>query len=64
MSKQQVIEAIQRSNPSASGAFLEGFAQPSLESYLRRLTEVCGRRGRDSGWIREGETPAIVTRAH
>ena len=52
MSKQQVIEAIRKQNPSAKSEFLAKFSQRSLETYLHRLTHICGRRGRDSIWVR------------
>jgi hypothetical protein len=63
MSKQQMIEAIREHNRSAPDAFLVSFNERALESYLRRLTTIQGRRGRASVWVREAETPAIVTRA-
>ncbi len=63
MSKQQMIEAIRQHNRSAPDTFLVAFEERALESYLRRLTTVQGRRGRGSVWVREAETPAIVTRA-
>lgn len=63
MSKQQMIEAIREHNRSAPDTFLGGFNEQALASYLRRLTTVLGCRGRGSVWVREAETPAIVTRA-
>lgn len=50
MSKQQVIEAIRKQNPSATLEFLAKFNQQSLETYLHRLTHICGCRGRNSIW--------------
>ena len=64
MSKQQVIEAIQKENRSASTEFLNTFDDPSLWAYLQRLTQVQGHRGRNSVWVRQGDTTAIVTRLH
>lgn len=61
MSKQQMIEQIRRHNRSAAGEFLVHFNEQALESYLRRLSLV-SRRGRDSAWVREGHSRAIVTR--
>ena len=52
MSKQQVIEAIRKQNPSAKSEFLANFSQQSLETYLHRLTHISGCRGRDSIWVR------------
>lgn len=63
MSKQQMIEAIRQHNRSAPDTFLGTFNEKALESYLRRLTTVQGRRGRGSVWVREADTRAIVTRA-
>ena len=63
MSKQQMIEAIREHNRSAPDTFLVHFNEKALQSYLRRLTTVRGCRGRASVWVREGDTPAIVTRA-
>jgi hypothetical protein len=63
MSKQQMIEAIRQHNRSAGSDFLLGFNERALDSYLRRLTTVQGVRGRQSVWVREGDTPAVVTRA-
>ena len=61
MSKHQMIEAIQRHNPSATEEFLVAFDEHSLGSYLRRLTELKDRRGRASVWVREvGGSPAIT----
>ena len=62
MSKQQMIEAIRQHNRSANTEFLVSFDEQTLASYLRRLTTIQGRRGRMSVWVREGDTPAIVTR--
>ena len=63
MSKQQMIEQIQRRNRSASDEFLGGFDEPTLKAYLNRLTNVLGHRGKTSVWVRQGSSPAIVTRA-
>lgn len=62
MSKQQMIEQIQLKNRSASPEFLERFDELALQMYLRRLTTVVGHRGRGSIWVRENNTPAIVSR--
>ena len=53
MSRQQLIEAIRERNHTAAEAFLTTFADGELKTYLRRLTEIQGRRGRGSVWIRE-----------
>jgi hypothetical protein len=60
MSKDEIISAICVQNPSARPHFLAAFCEQSLESYLKRLTQINGRRGPGSSWVREGDTPAIV----
>lgn len=62
MGKQQVIEAIQQRNRTAKDEFLNLFDEHALQSYLRRLRYVHGRRGADSVWVREASTTAIVRR--
>lgn len=37
MNRKQIIDAIQRHNPTASARFLASFALRDLRSYLRRL---------------------------
>ncbi|MEL7087329.1 MAG: hypothetical protein AAGL98_02625 [Planctomycetota bacterium] len=64
MSKQQMIEQIQKTNRGAKSEFREMFDEPTLRQYLRRLTTVSGHRGRGSVWVREGNSPAIVTRSN
>lgn len=63
MNKQELIDAIHTKNPTAARVFLEMFDEPTLDRYLRRLNTVAGHRGPDSGWIREGVSPAITTAA-
>jgi len=62
-SKKQMIEQIRQRNHSASDEFLLDFDEPALEQYLDRLTSVVGRRGKDSIWVRETDSPAIISRA-
>lgn len=64
MSKQQLIEAIRTHNRSAQDDFLITFDQEVLETYLKRLVNVQGKRGRDSVWVRTGSSTAVVTRMH
>lgn len=45
MSKDDVIIAIQRFNPTAGREFLAGFDEGSLRHYLQRLTTSRQRRG-------------------
>ncbi|MEM6459938.1 MAG: hypothetical protein AAF710_11180 [Planctomycetota bacterium] len=58
-----MIEQIRRTNRGVSPDFLESFDESALSDYLRRLTTVLGRRGRDSVWVRRGDSPAVVARA-
>ncbi len=62
MSKNEMIEAIRQRNRSAEPEFLLSFDEQTLASYLRRLTHLADHRGRDSGWVRESSSRAIVTR--
>ena len=61
MSKYRLIEAICHHNRTANPAYLEQFQEGQLENYLRRLCCLNGIRGRQSRWVREGETTAVVT---
>ena len=63
MSKQQMIEMIRQRNRSASSEFLVKFDEEALRTYLRRLTTLHGHRGRASTWVRQGISPASITRA-
>ena len=53
MSKQQMIDAIYKQNPSASPEFLMNFNEGMLKAYLDRLTKLVDHRGRDSRWDRD-----------
>ena len=64
MSKQQLIEAIRTHNRSAQDEFLVTFDQQVLETYLRRLQTVQNTRGPKSVWVRQGDSPACITRVH
>jgi len=62
MSKFRMIDAIRRHNQTAQPQFLIGFEKGQLNSYLRRLRVLKDRRGRFSYWVREGDTPAVISR--
>ncbi len=62
MSKQQLIDFIQRHNPSADAEFLATFDEENLHRYLSHLHYGKRPRGSSAVWIRGGETPAVVTR--
>lgn len=61
MTKKQLIDRICEQNHSAEPEFLRWFNQQQLRSYLLRLARVSGCRGPGSVWIREGDTPAVVS---
>jgi hypothetical protein len=61
-SKAQLIASIMEINPSASQAWLARFDVSALRRYLDHLQHALEPRGRSSIWIRDGETPAVVTR--
>lgn len=63
MSKQQMIDAIRMVNRSASSEFLDRFEPTQLDRYLERLARIHNQRGSASRWVREPETPAIVSHA-
>jgi len=63
LNREQVVDQILTINPSAGRGFLEQFEADRLGDYLDRL--ICARspRGGESGFIRRGDTPAIVVGA-
>jgi len=63
MSKQQMIEAIQRTNRSADPNFLDHFQEDVLQTYLTRLSEIHNHRGPDSIWVRPEGPRAVATKA-
>ena len=62
-SKAQVIDRILQINPSARQEWLDLFEVSALRRYLDHLEFALEPRGPDSVWLRDGETPAVVTRA-
>lgn len=64
MSKYEIITQIRRQNRSAAVAFLDSFDEKTLTTYLKRLALTRGLRDRSSVWVRQGRTPAVVTRLH
>lgn len=62
MSKSQLIEGIQQINQSAHHDWLSLFDVSALKRYLDHLHWQLEPRGRQSVWIRDGDTPAILTR--
>ncbi len=64
MTKNELIDEIRRLNHTAPSDFLSTFAETDLQTYLERLHRLFGQRGRRSGWIRPGDTHAVVTLQH
>jgi len=62
LTKGQIIEMIQQFNQSARREWLDLFDAAALRRYLEHLQWSLQPRGRESVWIREGETPAVLTR--
>ena len=62
LTREQVIDEIITHNPSAGAEFLDGFSEPRLRIYLTRLRSPRRGRGRDTRWLRPGDSPAIVAR--
>lgn len=63
MTKQQLIDAIRRLNPTAAESYLSIFDELDLNNYLFRLRFPALPRSAEHGWARPGNTSAIVTRA-
>jgi len=62
LSKSQIIDMIQQFNQSARRDWLDLFDAATLRRYLDHLQWSLQPRGRDSVWIREGDSPAVLTR--
>jgi len=61
LSKNQVIDAISRINPTAPIQWLAGFDLASLRKYYEHLLLTLEPRG-SRGWVRGNDCAAIVTR--
>jgi len=62
LSREQLIDEIIASNPSATVSFLSEFEEPGLRLYLRRLRNAQMGRGLAGISERVAESPAIVAR--
>ena len=60
LTREQVVDQILTINPSAGRGFLEQFGADGLGDYLERLINARSPRGRESRFVRRGDTPAIV----
>ena len=61
LSKNQVIDARSRINPTATMHWLAGFDLVSLRRYYEHLLLTLEPRG-SRGWVRPNDSAAIVTR--
>ena len=61
LSKNQVIDAICRLNPTAPIQWLARFELVALRRYYEHLLITLEPRG-SRGWVRDGESSAVVTR--
>ena len=62
LTREQVVDRIIAINPSAKADFLGSFDEPALSHYLEHLVATRAPRGRNATWLRQHETPAILTR--
>jgi len=62
MSKEETIQAIREHNRSVSSDYLVSFKIGDLETYLRRLREIKGKRGPQTRWVRPADHTAAMTR--
>jgi len=60
MTKRQLIDAIMGLNPTAAVEFLMSFDVTDLRRYFDHLQVQLDPRGRDSVWVRQADTPAVV----
>ena len=61
LTKNQVIDAICRLNPTAPIDWLSGFDLTALRRYYEHLLITLEPRG-TRGWVRMSDTPAVITR--
>jgi hypothetical protein len=61
LTKNQVIDAICRLNPTAPIDWLSGFDLSALRRYYEHLLITLEPRG-TRGWVRMSDTPAVITR--
>lgn len=62
LTRDQLVERIQRVNPTATSGRLDGFDSSALRLYLSHLLAKREPRDRSNAWLRPGDTPAILTR--
>jgi len=63
LSSEQLMERIQRINPTARTEFLTRFRPAALSLYLDHLLTVkTSPRGAEARWVRPGETAAMMVR--
>mgnify|MGYP006299139263 CR=1 FL=1 len=62
MRKDDLITEIVNVNRTADRTWLMTFDEDDLRRYRDNLERTREPRGRDSIWVRSGDTPAIITR--
>jgi hypothetical protein len=62
MNAEQIVDRIQAINPTATPEYLVQFRPEALSLYLDHLLHAQRPRVEGAGWVRPGDTPAIVTR--
>lgn len=62
LTKVRVVERIIELNPTASEQFLRVFSHRRLMDYMEHLVSAQEPRGRNSSWLRRGDSPAILAR--
>lgn len=60
LTREQVVDRIMTINPTAAPDFLARFKSQPLRNYLDHLLSAQQPRGRHSGWLRPGDSPAIM----
>lgn len=62
LTKVRLVERIIEMNPTASEQFLRVFSHKGLMDYMEHLASAQEPRGRNSSWLRRGDSPAILAR--
>ena len=61
LKKSQIIKSILKINHSVAADWLGAFDVSALTAYLDHLQLAIEPRGAHSVWVRQAETPAVVT---
>ena len=63
LTREQLLDRIQKINPTAKSEYLVQFRPDALSLYLDHLLHASSPRVAEHSWERPGDTPAIVTRS-